>query len=255
VLQIPCPHCKNYVVTDAQGRFPPWCRKCGADLKFRPEDLETATPAASEPPLRVPGFLSVALVPEEERQAHARPTTANQPPCFHAQVLSGQRRLYRIYLAEGELLFLDRTPWRPPAVLGGLADLFAGILGGLIVKAVAEEGRKKWMARVREMDSADELRLQVMVDEDENSFRAQADKLSGVVINPPTFWQRWGVFTPRCAGVLRLRHSATGELALGLSLEDMRWALRELPRFLGGEVAVNAVWDGGRDCFVPAGSA
>src|SRR5438105_4861796 len=113
------------IASDSELRFPPWCRKCGADLKVGPKDLERATPATPEPLRQVPSLLSVALVPEEERQAHARPTTANLPPCFHAQALAGQCRLYRIYLAEGELLFLDRTPWRPAAVLGGLADLVA----------------------------------------------------------------------------------------------------------------------------------
>src|SRR5262245_5216720 len=44
----PCPSCSHPIQSDSDGRFPPWCPKCGTDFK-RPQATPVAAAAVAEP--------------------------------------------------------------------------------------------------------------------------------------------------------------------------------------------------------------
>ncbi len=254
MLQIPCPHCHRTVASDDHLRFPPWCPKCGADFKATPKDVATATPAPAEPEIRKPSLLTTGLLPGPLHEPlPPEPSPIRQPPYFEARLAGGSRRQYRVYVCDDELLFLDRTPYAAPAGRM-LAYMCGGLLGALAFHAATKGARDQVAARLREMDWSDDIRLRMMADEDPNSFRVLPEDMSDVSVEPPTFWQRWGVFRARCAGMLCFRDALQGPVRLELPEEgDMRRVLRDLPEWLDGAVAVNAAWDAQRQCYGPAG--
>jgi hypothetical protein len=251
MLQVPCPKCGNQIVSNDGVRFPPWCVRCGADVKVGPEALKAATQVPLPPPVPEPSLLTASLLPRTPKLPDAAPASRHdQPPHFHARASSLQGRLYRVYCFDDELVFLDRTPWRRPSS-GMLAVAFAGALGGLIFDLATRGAKQRAEHRLKAMDRAGAEELRLIADEDANSFRVRPADVSDARFEPPTAWQAWGLFTGRCAGVLAFRHCHVGDMTLELpELQDMRRALQHLPPLLGDQVTVNAVWDKTRQGYV-----
>src|SRR5262245_44381706 len=178
MLQIPCPHCGKMVVADDHLRFPPWCTKCGADLKVKPEDLAAAKPAPVAPPPPQPSLLTAGLLPSPPRTASPASVPGLQRPnYFHARVGAPRHRLYRVHFYPDELVFLDRTPWQMPPV-GVMGMAFGGLLGGLAVKLATQGDKERHDARLKRMDWAGSDELQMMADEDSHSLRVRPDDLA-----------------------------------------------------------------------------
>src|SRR5437016_2029931 len=97
---VTCSGCSNLIASDETGRLPPWCPRCGASFKKSPEALRSAAPNAAGPANTPAGAAQEELV---EAVPH------ETLPYFHACVptlSSGDHELFRVYLAESDLLVL-----------------------------------------------------------------------------------------------------------------------------------------------------
>ena len=82
MVSIPCAHCNKPIQSDADHRFPPWCRACGADLNSPPPKKPETPPALETPPAPAPapndGFASspypsIAEPPEPKHWSSREP--------------------------------------------------------------------------------------------------------------------------------------------------------------------------------------
>src|SRR5262249_41539324 len=79
MLQVPCPKCGNQIVSNDGVRFPPWCVRCGADVKVGPEALKAATQVPLPPPGPEPSLLNPPLPPRPAKPPHPPPPPPPRP--------------------------------------------------------------------------------------------------------------------------------------------------------------------------------
>src|SRR5947209_3376455 len=88
-LKISCPGCSR-IISGTDGRLPPWCPNCGADLKGKVD--QRPTPGTTSVP---PQFTSKTFGSE------IAPAGASRFPYFHGSdpsFSSEDHRLYRLYI-------------------------------------------------------------------------------------------------------------------------------------------------------------
>lgn len=85
---IVCPSCRNYVGLSASGGPPPWCPKCGADLKGAPSAPPPQAPAP--PPMVQPVGEGDPQLPQEQLPVV---TVQKQPSAPTPHTPSGMRRM------------------------------------------------------------------------------------------------------------------------------------------------------------------
>jgi hypothetical protein len=214
--------------------LPPWCPRCGADLKKGPAvDLPAATAA--------PALAQALPARPENRQgsvglaAEAKVTLPEQPPhfCGVAEFTWTANRHYRIYFLPRELLFLEIPPpanERPPQH----PWLFHfGLVGGLIAASISlatsKDHTRKIAARKDELDWSDTRELVRLAEEEPHSFRAGPEDLWNVAIKAPSFWRR--LFSNCPTALLCFRHRARGSYTVQLRTQsDLRAALEHFVR-------------------------
>ncbi len=231
------------ILTDSEGRMPPWCRHCGADLKSSPKNPTPA--AAAEAPLREPVPLGANgnLPPNGKDQGLAY---------IHACVpeLLGNNSLYRVYFTKTDLLVfrigsgsvsagqvLPQTRARINPVGFGLLPMIAN---GVAKKREAEQLRLA--ERAKELDGADEPTLRDYAYTGDAAFILGPGDVTWLRIDPPSGYIRY-LFGVDHEGVLKFAHRAAGKMKLALpSWKDARRAIEELPKLFGNLVQVNLSW-------------
>lgn len=74
-----CPSCGHPISSDADGRFPPWCPRCGTDFK-RPHAPPAATPAVANGPAVAVHAVTEPRVYHGSHNGRGFPTGPNYPP-------------------------------------------------------------------------------------------------------------------------------------------------------------------------------
>ncbi|MBI4348784.1 MAG: hypothetical protein HY553_18240 [Elusimicrobia bacterium] len=167
------------------------------------------------------------------------------PPYFMALACMtwSSNRLYRVYHAPGELLFI----W---AGSGDDVSKAFAMQGGLLGYALAAtlDPTSKNQERARQLDASKPGDL---VFEHEHSFRAAHTDVEEASLEPRSWWLAMAYMQPAHVGVLRLRHRERGSFQCCLmTAEDMKLALQRVPEALGASARIAARWDGER--FVSA---
>jgi hypothetical protein len=168
-----------------------------------------------------------------------------QPPFFQGMAPFAWRpnRLYRVYVLPGELVFIYAGSG---GELSAAAGAQFGLLGGLL--AAATSPAKKNRERQQRLDGA---QLDELVADHKHNFRAPATDLTGVSLDPRSFWLAAMYQQPSHAGVLRFTHVKKGKMQLCIgSVEEMKVAVESVPPALGGRVAVNVEWNERKRKFV-----
>jgi hypothetical protein len=237
-FSIPCPSCARDIAPDVGGRFPPWCRACGASYQARPEP----PPAPALPP-RPAGAIAPEPVPPRPT-----PTGASglAPPFFHAcePSLGGSHSLFRVYVTDCDLLVFKLGEG---AVSGGQIvprSRRRFFPGGAVaaIREHQEREQQRLVERIRHLDQADEAALRDEASLDHHCFVAGPDEVRNVCLDPPSFWYRW-LYGTEYEAVLRFHHLRQGKVALALpSVADARRAMEEMPRVFGDRLEVKLAW-------------
>lgn len=153
----------------------------------------------------------------------------------------GNRRQYRVYLLNGELLFLrvGSAAVAPQEIHapGGIVE----VVVTLALNAVGWWQRERLQVRERALDAATDDDLLAVADE-EGSFRVPVADLEDVSIRSRSFWLSLFYCPPRHDGVLRFTHPTRGRLTFVLPTgHDMMTAFESPRPLLGGRLAVNVV--------------
>jgi hypothetical protein len=237
-MVISCPSCAKSVSADTDGRVPPWCRHCGANLKTATDT--PALTASTSPHAGAPAAIG----------GETRAVTAPSRGVLFIQgcdpsLWGTDHALHRIYITSTDLLVF-RIGYG--AVSGGQVlprtkprRVFAGGLVGAVAIMV-EAKRARLASRVQELDEADEATLRHYAAEWEGSFSAGADDLAWLRIDPPSRWVRFysGI---QHEGVLKFAHRDGAKMVLVLpGVKDVRRAAQELPRLFSGCVEINLPW-------------
>jgi hypothetical protein len=150
-------------------------------------------------------------------------------------------RQYRVFLRDGELLFLHvgQTAGSRPLVAGTAG--IEGVFIALIVSAVWWWRREKIKGAERCFTAATDDDL-LTLSEEEDSFRVPIVDLEDVALRSRSFW-----LTLLCAagdhtGVLRFTHPTLGRLTFTLPTgHDLLTAFESLRPLLGARLAVSIV--------------
>jgi hypothetical protein len=148
-------------------------------------------------------------------------------------------RLYRVYLLNGELLFLPvghiplgTSPVHAP---GGATQLIVTLIANLIGWWQRQRHEVKWKA----LDAATDDDLLAIADE-EGSLRISLADVRDVTIGSRSFWLSF--LAPSHAGVLRFTHPTWGRLTFVFPTpHDMLRAFESLRPLLGERLAANVV--------------
>ncbi len=226
-----CPSCSRSFSPTIDGRLPPWCPRCGADLKARPQPSSPPEAAAASPgvPTATPAVAPTVPVP-----------SLPGPQLGYIQVraaksLDVSQAFYRLYVLEENLYFLrlgcpleKKAP--PSAVAAGA--LF-GLVGALVVSAMTTDNvpRDEMAERARLLDLADEEALRMYIKEGDGSFVLAVKDVEQVRLGPVSFWRGLGKSAPQ--GLLQFTHAEAGELECELLsfLEVRKTRERLRPRF------------------------
>ncbi len=239
-----CPKCPHRITPAVDGRLPPWCPRCGVDL--RQEPVTPPPPTAISAELLEPAPLRAA-----DRPA-ARDANAAVPffQAFAPALGQDSHELYRIYFTSTDLLIfqcgigtvslgqiMPRTKSRISYAAWGLIPM--------ILKAIAraQEGKHlRYADRMQDLDMADEDTLRDYASMRDGSLIADADDLKWLRIDPPSGWYRFW-YRAEHEGVLRFAHRTRGKMALALpTTRDVRLAREELPKLFGEAVQINLQW-------------
>src|SRR5207302_123854 len=103
------PRCSRSVVANADGRLPPWCTECGADLKAERQAVPPPLPPALPPPLPDKSVSARPLKsgPIPLRGDDRVAVDRGLVPFFQAcepMVVSSNHQLYRVYVAARDCL-------------------------------------------------------------------------------------------------------------------------------------------------------
>ena len=151
------------------------------------------------------------------------------------------RRLYRVYLLGGELLFLPvgvaglgQQPLHPE---GGLAE----VIGTAVFNLIAWFQRQRHEVKWRALDGATDEDLLAIADE-KGSLRVPLAELRDVSIRSRSFWLSLFCCAPSHAGVLRFTDPTRGRLTFVFpTSHDVLRAFESLRPLLGERLAVNVV--------------
>lgn len=150
-------------------------------------------------------------------------------------------RQYRVFLRDGELLFLhvgQAASCRPQFM--GAAGIEGAVIS-LIVSAAWWWRREKIKGTERTFNAAtdDDLLAQ---SEEEGSFRIAIADLEDVAVHSRSFWLTLFYTAGDHAGVLRFTHPTRGRLTFTLPTgHDLLTAFESLRPLLGERLAVNIV--------------
>jgi hypothetical protein len=222
----------------AGDRIPPWCPKCGADV--RPGETRTQPKPADRDPAVAP---NVAVAPTPAPPAPSLKPPPPRLPYFHAHKTGAWRSdrvLYRVYVTDKDLLFLSLgTDADDPRHVVAAAHVLGGLVGGLLASAFVEGQRHPAEDRQRLMNLADEPALRQLVVEIPGSFELAPDDLASVAIDPKSFWA-WAASAHKHVAILKLMNVAGTEMKFELpGKPDLEVATEFLPRLLGNVVTVN----------------
>jgi hypothetical protein len=221
--------------------MPPWCPKCGADLKGPPDGVAASAPLPVMP-------AAAAAVARQPAAAPMCPVALPpQPPYFRgvAEFTLEAERHYRVYVRKGELLFLyvptpqEGRPQQMPALW--MFGLMGAVISAIVTSCSSNSSKAREEERKERLDWADEGELVRMASDEPNSFRAAVADLSDVRIVAPSFWRKLGGGCP--TAFLCFRHFEMGSYKVQLPrLTDLRIALEELLRLLGDQLTVASGW-------------
>ena len=239
-----CPHCSKLISADANGRVPPWCKACGADLK-------PAAPPPLPPMPADPAVPSTPAITDRPAPAPADPfptaEVAAPGASFHAYA---NDEVYRVYVTEFDLLVFKLGPG---SVSGGQVVPRTKVQQRFAVGMVAavamwrESQRVQYGNRMREMlEGADEEMLRDYAEARDGGYVLCPDDLLGEIrIDPPSWLSR--LFGSEAEGVLRFGHRREGNVSLGLpTVGDVRRAAEAIQRLFGDAAQVNLQWAAAR---------
>ncbi len=232
-----CPGCKStWKVADEFAGRTTRCQKCGTALRV---------PALAMPPQ------------VDVKAAAASPSSVQAPepnrfvPFFHALAVFGckSNRLYRIYIGADELVFIwagSGSEISTGAMAGAGGGLLGALLAALIVKYL--DPARKNAARKAVLDNTP---LEELIGDDPKNLRAALEDFDEVRIGPRSGFHA-GMYSDQAhQALLHLRHKSLGKYRLGIaSVEDVRIAVRELPRVLGELCRVDVEWSEAKNKFV-----
>lgn len=264
---IRCPSCNFSYVADLAGSLPPWCSKCGADLKAKPSALtqavsqalpnrETAStyanaPAAGDwtssnyasksPAAKAPSFAPNIPVATTPLRSPANPFTT----ATYFEVRGGRKnaskRLFRVYVRENELLCIDFGSDTP--TIGQNIWMGQGLLGAAIAKALKERQRKQNFDRQWHLDCVDDAELEQMAASGGKHHRLGRNDIQEMTIEALTGWQRFWT-KDRSYGTILFRRADGVKFRFEvLKPEGMKSALDHFPGIFGDRLAINAVFD------------
>ena len=230
-----CSTCHRNLLASPDGRMPPWCPHCGANIKVEAE-ADPLPPAAATAPLGRAGLLPTVDAAPTESFFHAC------APGFS----ENHHRLYRVYITECDLLIF---------ALGvgavGMGEVMArtrstlppqaGLAGAM---AMMHESKQLALAkRISELDIADEATLREYTAAGrEDAFRVAPEDVKWMTLTGPSLWNRW-VCSIEHEAVWKFAHRKQGRWALALpSLRDARRAVEWLPRIFQDLIQVNLSW-------------
>jgi hypothetical protein len=238
-----CPKCPQRITLAVDGRLPPWCPRCGVNLRQDRVPPPPNTAIAAQP-----------LGPEKiEARGSLAAGTGPRVPFFQAFAPALGRdnhQLYRIYVTSTDLLIFrcgigtitlgQITPRTKSQI-----RYFGWGLIPMIMAAIARahEGKQLRLAdRIQNLDMADEEALRDLAGMGDNSSIADPCDLNWMRIDPPSGWYRFW-YGAEHEGVLRFAHRRVGKLALALpTTRDVRLVREELPKLFGTCVKIHHRW-------------
>jgi hypothetical protein len=181
-VALACPSCSKSLLA-ADGRTPPWCPHCGADIKRDAPPASAAAPAAAVAAAAAPKPVAAITLPETPtpRGAAGLLETVEQAPtesffhgCEPAALSDKCHRIFRFYITESDQLVfalgvgavseghvLPRTKSILPPTMGGIAGAMARM----------EESKDLQLAkRIEELDAADENALRQMAESGDRGY-------------------------------------------------------------------------------------
>ncbi len=150
-------------------------------------------------------------------------------------------RQYRVFLRDGELLFLHvgKAAGSRPQVTGTVG--LEGLVIALVVSAVWWWRREKIKGSEHSFNAATDDDL-LALSEEEGSFRVPIADLEGVSVRSRSFWFSLFYAAGDHAGVFRFTHPSRGPLTFALPTgHDLLTAFESLRPLLGERLAVNIV--------------
>jgi hypothetical protein len=266
VASIICSKCSKQIYPDNGAHLPPWCPRCGTDLK---PGLDLPGLPPSPPPLspfegerrRGEGAGPSAFIETPPpAPTNAAPTTTPQPdgatpmpaaawesgrapwqpPYFAVKPIRGfpNNIPYRVYVLPEELLFLDSES-NQDKEYQGLAFMMAGAVGGAIAKGIIDAHNKpRTEALRRALDDADTEELRQTARDGGSHFWVETENVAEAVVAPVGIWD--GLFHgTELPGVLTLKRIHGRKLKCAVtSYGGLRVAMQELPKVLRERVAV-----------------
>jgi hypothetical protein len=157
-------------------------------------------------------------------------------PFFHAMAVFACKgnRLYRIYVRRDELVFIWAGSGGEGMAGARSAGLHHGALGALAshaFTAVIDPSKKNATRR----DVLDSTPLEQLIDDNPKNIRAAVSGFTEVRIGKRSDRHARAYSDHGHQALLYLRHSSLGKYRLGIaSAADVRIAMNELPRVLGG---------------------
>ncbi|HEX5271068.1 MAG TPA: hypothetical protein VFW33_11290 [Gemmataceae bacterium] len=150
-------------------------------------------------------------------------------------------RQYRVFLRDGELLFLyvGRAAGSRPIVTGSAG--IEGVVVAVIASAVWWWRREKIKGSERSFNAANEDDL-LALSEEEGSFRVPVAEIDAVAVRSRSFWLTLLYAAGDHAGVLRFTHPTRGRLTFALPTgHDLLTVFESLRPLLGERLAVSIV--------------
>jgi hypothetical protein len=150
-------------------------------------------------------------------------------------------RQYRVFLLDGELLFLHVGQAAGGRLTIHAAGGIEAVVVGLICSGMWWWRREKIKDSERAFHTATADELLALADE-EGSFRVPVADLQDVAIGSRSFWLTLLYAAPDHAGVLRFTHPTRGALTFALPTgHDLLTAFESLRPLLGERMAVSIV--------------
>jgi hypothetical protein len=236
MLTVECRKCSQLISNPDGSRLPPWCPRCGADLRLAGADVRVA-------PVESTQIQTRPLPPRPAPQEGARPVVTLSSGRFFAAYRGSD--LYRVYVTETDLLVLKIGSEQVPPDRGTarVAVALGGLLGGVLasVAAWATPPNTRLDDRANLFDMSDEHSLRLYAREGHGSFVADPEDIDDLRLEPPSTLGR--LFGSKTEAVLTFRHRKEGRVTLKLqSTHDVRVAVVGLSRLFGDAVAIRVPW-------------
>ena len=231
-VAVACPSCRRKVSSDSQGRLPPWCKHCGADLKAEERTSTSNTPDAAEQPDGLEAPVSVREVPFIN--------------CCIPSTSSVDNTLYRLYVTDEDVIVIKVGQWiveegefQPERKL---SYMMPASHGARAVAIMLENQRKRFAENLELLSDADEASLRRYASEWKGCFTMRPEQLSWLRIEPPSRWKRF-LCSMKHEAMLKFAHVEQGKFALAiLSVKDVRRAVEMLPQLFPGSMEISLPW-------------